>query len=276
MPVESDAFYDRLKRICSTLPGNRVHLAAGNRDITIFETPLMGVSGPDDPIYDVFKKPEVIGASWMSPKEWLPAARSVVSFFFPFTEEVRKAERESEEEGTTEEWLYARIEGQAFIEAAMEALAQELRGEGIANCVPSLEPRFGTEAVIWETEGGQDLHVESRWSERHAAYASGLGTFALTRALITERGCAGRFASILTDLPLPVTPRTYDSVYGNCIRCGACVARCPVNAVSLGYGKNNLVCRGRINETRKRYDPRYGCGKCQTRVPCESRNPRVS
>ncbi len=135
----------------------------------------------------------------------------------------------------------------------------------ILNCVPSLDPRFGTNQVIWDVEGGQDLHVVSRWSERHAAFASGLGTFGLTRAIITERGCAGRFASILTELPLAPTPRKYTSVYGNCIRCGACADRCPVNAISLGQVKNNLACKARVNETGKRYAPRYGCGKCQTR-----------
>ncbi len=273
MPDGNDVFYERMKRIFSTVPGNQVHLAEGDRDITIFELPIMGVSDPEDSIFREFKKPEVIGEDWMHPSEWLPETQSVASFFFPFTEEVRGAERKTEGLETAEEWLYARVEGQEFIEAVMQALAEELTGEGILNCVPSLDPRFGTNPVIWDVEGGQDLHVVSRWSERHAAFASGLGTFGLTRAIITERGCAGRFASILTELPLAPTPRKYTSVYGNCIRCGACAERCPVNAISLGHVKNNLACKARVNETGKRYAPRYGCGKCQTRVPCENKNP---
>ena len=28
-----------------------------------------------------------------------------------------------------------------------------------------------------------------------------------------------------------------------------------------------------LEETKKKYAPRYGCGKCQTKVPCESRIP---
>jgi len=35
----------------------------------------------------------------------------------------------------------------------------------------------------------------SSWSERHAAYAAGLGTFSLNDALITPKGIAHRLGS---------------------------------------------------------------------------------
>lgn len=114
----------------------------------------------------------------------------------------------------------------------------------------------------------------SRWSERHAAYISGLGTFGLHKGLITERGTCGRFVSVLTDLPLPPTPRPYTGLYDYCTHCGACVRRCPVGAISQKAGKDHVACAYFVDWTMALYAPRYGCGKCQVGVPCQSRNPR--
>ena len=57
------------------------------------------------------------------------------------------------------------------------------------------------------------------------------------------------------------------------INCGACVARCPAKAVDPETGKDHDKCAGRLDWSGVAYAPRYGCGKCQTAVPCESRNP---
>lgn len=40
--------------------------------------------------------------------------------------------------------------------------------------------------------------ISSNWSERHAAYVAGLGTFSLNDALITVNGIAHRVGSILS------------------------------------------------------------------------------
>ena len=64
-------------------------------------------------------------------------------------------------------------------------------------CVPATDSRFSTAMQpVSNTETGRaSLKVSSAWSERHAAYVAGLGTFSLTRALISERGMAGRYGS---------------------------------------------------------------------------------
>ena len=48
----------------------------------------------------------------------------------------------------------------------------------------------------------------SNWSERHIAYAAGLGTFSLSDGFITERGIAHRCGSAVVGLELPASPRT--------------------------------------------------------------------
>lgn len=78
--------------------------------------------------------------------------------------------------------------------------------------------------------------LTSLWSERHAAYVCGLGTFGLSKGLITKKGIAGRFTSLITDLPLLADERAYTDVYEYCTR--------------------------------------YGCGLCQVRVPCEAGIPK--
>jgi epoxyqueuosine reductase QueG len=122
----------------------------------------------------------------------------------------------------------------------------------------------------------------SNWSERHVAYAAGLGTFSLTGALITERGMAVRCDSVVTDLALPSSPRTARDPFSNCLfyvngSCKVCVQRCPSGAVSA-KGLNKKICLDYINidlvPLREVYGvEKTGCGLCQTGVPCEFRNP---
>jgi hypothetical protein len=49
-------------------------------------------------------------------------------------------------------------------------------------------------------------NVTSNWSERHSAYIAGLGTFCLSYSLISEKGCAGRYGTVVTDLDLEPSP----------------------------------------------------------------------
>lgn len=55
--------------------------------------------------------------------------------------------------------------------------------------------------------------------------------------------------------------------------CGACIRRCPAEAITMEKGKDHTVCEPWLTRTAQLYAPRYGCGKCQTKVPCESQIP---
>ena len=128
----------------------------------------------------------------------------------------------------------------------------------------------GTNAEIAD----KSLSFTSNWSERHVAYVCGLGTFSLSKGLITERGVSGRFGSVVTDAPLPVTKRRYTGLYDYCSMCGACVRNCPAQAISLEHGKSHHLCCSYFDTLREKYAPRFGCGKCQVNVPCERRIPK--
>lgn len=253
--------------------GNQV-MIPGGESLTIFEEPLIGFSSAEDELFSQYKAPEAIGPIFWGPKEWLPEARSVVSFFFPFTETVRKSNLESSSEPSIQ-WLYGRIEGQRYINEYMGKVKQCLEDQGVKACVPSSDKRFMLQMDSVGNEKRPELHADSRWSERHAAYACGLGTFGLSRGLITRKGMAGRFASVIVDAELTPDERPYAGVYDYCTKCGACAKRCPVGAITVEYGKNNAQCSHYIDEMKERYAPRYGCGKCQTGVPCEHNLPGI-
>ena len=86
------------------------------------------------------------------------------------------------------------------------------------------------------------------------------------------QGAAGRFGSVITGAAFQPTPRPYEGVTEYCQECGLCIDRCPCQAVDP-TGKDNRVCKAYLDTTRIRFAPRYGCGKCQTGVPCEDGIP---
>jgi len=243
--------------------------------LIIYDEPLMGVALADDPLFEHYKEPAVIGPWHKTPEEWLRGAKSVISMFFPFSERVRVSNRIPD--APSVEWLFGRIEGQEFMKGMLADLSAWLTSQGVRNCAPMLDPRFavargGSGALIGQPGVTKDTYA-SNWSERHAAYAAGLGTFSLTRGVITKRGMAGRFCSVVTDLPLVPDARPYTDPYEYCIRCGACARRCPAHAISLAEGKKQRPCAELLSMQKIKYNPRYGCGKCQTSVPCEYRIP---
>jgi epoxyqueuosine reductase QueG len=227
----------------------------------MFDAPITGFAAADDPLFLEYKKPKAIGQHYLLPGEWLDNARTVVSLFFPFTEQVRASNALNFDQ-PSDEWLHGRIEGQSFISIYTAKLAKYFQGNGMAVVAPSINDRFLSERYT------------SNWSERHVAYACGLGTWGLSKGLITAKGISGRFTSLITDAEFEPTPRTYTGLYDYCTRCGECVKHCPANAISLKKGKLHPPCKSFLDKTHEQYYPRYGCGKCQTDVPCERGIPK--
>jgi epoxyqueuosine reductase QueG len=233
--------------------------------VRIFDAPIFGVAAADDPLFEEYRRPEIVGECFLPPVTWLPGAKSVVSYFLPFSETVRASNRLWGDPAAA--WLHGRIEGQMFLKKLSLALVDFLEAAGYPGVVPILEPGF------YKVIDNESNTITSSWSERHVAFAAGLGTFGLSKNLITRLGTAGRFGSIVTGLALPPTQRPYTGVYEYCTMCQACVDRCPAGAIDPAKGKDKQICRIRAELMSERYSPRYGCGKCQTDVPCEHAMP---
>lgn len=230
------------------------------KGMEIYDAPLIGIASAKDSLFLKLKEEGVIGEQHMTPLEWMSNAKTVISYFLPFTEAIRKANRENKDL-PAKEWLYGRVEGQIVNDELSKFLAEKIKESGEDAVIPAIDPRF------------KDKNYRSNWSERHVAFIAGLGTFGLSKSLITEKGCAGRFGSVIVSVDLAPTERKYESTYEYCSECGACINRCPVHAIDK-LGKKHEPCREFLdNVTKVRFAPRYGCGKCQTAVPCESRIP---
>ncbi|MGB2827865.1 MAG: hypothetical protein WBC50_06685 [Dehalococcoidales bacterium] len=249
---------------------------------SIFDQPLVQFADGDDAIFTEYKS--IIDPTHLTPREALAMTcekspddlsehLSVVSWILPIPEKTRESNR-SQEDIPSRPWSYTRWYGEKFNEALRQHVAEVITGKGYLATAPFIQPYF--------KQMEKDNGPSSNWSERHIAYAAGLGTFSLSDGFITELGIAHRCGSVVTDMPLPVSPRTASTPYSNCLyyvnkSCQECIPRCPAGAITE-QGHDKVRCREYQHEDIRYVRDKYGvgiqgCGLCQTRVPCESRNP---
>ena len=230
--------------------------------LQIYDDPGFAYGSAEDKVFSEIKNPEVVGSHHLMPRDWLPQAKTVISVFLPFSEQVREANRRDYRLPASH-WFHARIQGQELLSALMIYLCDWVKARGYDCVVPSEDKRFRT--------GGHDKKNDftSNWSERHVAYTCGHGTFGLSAGLITKKGVAGRFGSLVTNMEFPVTEKDYTGSFDYCSKCGICAEHCPAEAISFENGKDHKKCSDFLDATRK--SPYYGCGKCQVGVPCETK-----
>lgn len=247
--------------------------------------PLVGFSRGDDPLYEDYK--DMIGAFHWTPAEIFnktfpditvaPDQLTVMSWVLPHVEQI-KSDNRQEAAYPSERWARARIYGEQVNEKLRGHVVTVLQEAGFEAVAPMLSP-------FWKYETSERYGFASTWSERHAAYASGLGTFGLCDGFITPKGKAVRLGSVVAHIRISPTPRPYTDHHAYCLfftdgLCGRCIARCPVGALTeAGHDKER--CRNHIIPVTEDYVKShygfdgYGCGLCQTGVPCESKIPRV-
>jgi Uncharacterized Fe-S protein len=236
---------------------------AGKR---IFDSPIFGFGDPNDQYLAELSSEDL---PLILPKEWFPSVKTIISVFFPYSSELKRNNR-IKKDRISYEWLHVRIDGQALINMFLKELKEEIEKEGYRSMIPFQDPRYVSSRF---KDSPDDFpKYSSNWSERHVAYACGLGTFSLTRAVITEKGAAGRFGSILTTMETEFTEH-HKGLHDNCTMCGACIKKCPVSAISLS-GKDNSKCAEHLRNVLEMHDPYYGCSECQVGVPCENKIPK--
>ena len=288
LETNPNRFVERvIKKFTRTSPLNRL---VSFDNAPIFDEPLVGFADGDDPIFNEFKK--VVHDQHFTPRELLiryvtetlkvesPSLTqvSVISFAMPISRETLQSNAK-EKIGPSLRWNHTRWKGQEFIEGLSSYLASLIQDLGYYAVAPELTPFF----KIFPLPDG----FASNWSQRHTAYAAGLGTFSLNEGFITRKGLAIRFGSVVTSLKLEPSERLYPHHLANCRffatgKCGLCIQRCPGGAISE-KGHDKLKCFKVLFEEQKPwlegahgpgYIGRYaGCGLCQTGVPCERRIP---
>lgn len=267
-----------IRRFVRQSPENRLR----DGDGPYFEEPLVGIASASDPLFDEYRR--IIGPFHATPQEVLTQAcgagaraSSVVCWSLPVGRAARFANRR-ETRLPAREWAFTRSFGEQLNGALRRHVVQFLQGLGHRAVAPLLAPE-------WKELSATPVGIASTWSERHAAYAAGLGTFSLNDALITVRGIAHRLGSVVTNLRIQPTLRPYADHRAYCLHfrgasCAVCMRRCPAEAITLD-GHDKERCKAYVYGAVPREVSalfgvtQVGCGLCQTKVPCEACVPPV-
>ena len=274
--MNTDTLHQITEKFLSTSSDNiispKIAMQKELAGLPIFESPLLGFAIATDSCFIDLQNEAIAGFVMSPPEFWLPSAHTVISIFFPFSQQIKESNRKKGNRPSFE-WMHARIDGQKFIIALCSHIKTALLDEGYEAIVPAMDERLWS--VPFPDKNTNSPHsYKTNWSERHAAYICGLGTFSLSKGLITSKGVAGRLGSIITSLKLPPTTRPYKDIYEHCIMCGACMRNCPANAISFEKGKENQPCSELLKKVLEENSPYYGCDKCQSAMPCESKIPK--
>ena len=269
-----------IKNFVAQSPLNDMKLGVREK---IFDAPLVGFSSGTDPLYDEYKSH--IGSFYFTPleifaksfpdKKVTAEGLTVISWIIPSTAATRN-EHGAQKRYPSERWARTRDLGEKFNNAIRIHVFEQLKEAGIAAVAPLLAPH-------WARYSEGPFAPCSNWSERHAAYAAGLGTFGLCDGLITPVGKAVRIGSVIAATQITPSTKPYDDHHAYCLHfteniCRKCIPRCPVKALSE-EGHDKKSCMQYTEYTMNKYIKKeygfetYACGLCQCDVPCTDKIP---
>ncbi len=229
---------------------------ASSERASLFREPIVGFSAADDPLYDEIRA--VVGEHHLHPRDILTDAKSVISFFVPFSREVVESNREGDDPSLL--WAESYDTLNRLLASVSGAVADHLREAGVAA------------ATIPPTAAFDRVTLACAWSHRSAAFVAGLGRFGLNHMLITPRGGAGRYGSAITAAALTPGQRSSEEpcLYFRNGGCRVCEKQCPAHALSP-ESMDKQRCFARCIENSRRF-PQYDdcevCGKCVVAGPC--------
>lgn len=234
-------------------------MVAENNGESFFREPLVGFSAAKDPLYAELK--QIIGPHHLLPEDILAGAQTVISFFIPFSKEVVESNRHGP---VSETWARAYIVCNSLINALSEQLTVMIaeRGEQAE--------------LVRATHTYDEKTLLAPWSHRSAAFIAGLGRFGLNRLLITPKGCAGRYGSVLTGAFISPTHRPEEEfcLYYRNGSCRYCLDICPKQALAQDGSFAKHSCHEQLLAVDAAF-PHLGvcdvCGKCAS-GPCAIRN----
>ncbi len=273
-------------KITSFLKVDESNKMMGIDGIYIFEpNPLVGLVSGFDPIFDDYK--DIIGSFHLTPSEAYekycakkklekPERKLVIlSYILPINKLTKEENFKYSLQWPSERWAHTRLFGEQANQTLQKFLVTELEKIGIHAIAPS------TEVFLFKIHRKHEKGVwASTWSHRHMAFAAGLGSFGLSDGFINERGKAMRCGSVLINGKVDFEPlERPKNPYQFCSRCGNCIERCPVGAISFENRHDKQVCSEHVMASipiiKRNYGINiYSCGLCQVNVSCENGIPK--
>ena len=257
----------------------------GEPNEPIWEDVIVGFGRGDDAYFDFLKKH--IGEFHWSPEEAFKLGKKnadivskdilVVSIGYIKTQKIKKLNAEATNEPTLR-WVAARGEWEDLITSINGKIVADIEQLGLRAVSIDHIPEF-------KRVKSDNYGTSSNWSHRHAAYVCGLGTFGHCNGLITRKGKAMRFTTILIENDLEADKRSYEKYnewckFANGGDCGVCIKRCPAGALTVdGHDKEKcekFVVYNRdkaLNDSTLTSKTSTGCGLCQCGVPCQDGIP---
>ncbi|NLD19116.1 MAG: epoxyqueuosine reductase [Clostridiales bacterium] len=228
----------------------------------LWRTPLVGFAS----LEEIYKQKDILDHGHVMPCDVMKDASCVISYFVPFRKEINDSNKC--EGGASPLWAEAYEKTNAMFGGLNQHIIEVLKKQACKGIVPEAAFSFDDEKLI------------AYWSQRHIAYAAGLGTFGINNMLITERGCSGRFNSVVTNLDVETDEpvREERCLYRKKGSYGVCVIRCPGKALTKEEGFDRKACYGECLKNAALYSDiggSYGrsmgsevCGKCISLSPC--------
>lgn len=226
-----------------------------------WKEPVINYAAADDPMFKQLK--EAVSEEHLMPEDIMPGARTVIAYFIPFSNKIANSNIEGKY--SSHQWAKAYVETNQLIAELNQHLKNKLLDKGYQASLIAATNNFDKERLL------------SDWSHRHAAYIAGLGTFGLNNMLITEKGCAGRIGTLITDLKIEASERSEQE---RCLNkagfnCSKCVDRC-VNGSLQEDSFDRHLCYELLLENDEIH-PESAltdvCGKCSVDLPCSFNSP---
>lgn len=224
----------------------------------LYRKPLVAFSSAKDARYEDLKN--IIGAWHQTPTEILPDAKSVITYFIPFTEEVAMAPKKTKAPSSIWGESYQLIN--AHFRVINQAIADYLMEEGYSVEKIKMAQKYDKE------------NFRTSWSHKSAAVIAGIGAFSVNQLVITEKGSGGRFSTLITsaDLTNHQKPVENKCLYLKNKTCGLCLEICPPKALSAeGFDKSlcdeELIKNGKMLQESFGLDYASVCGKCISICP---------
>lgn len=230
---------------------------------SIWGTPLVAFADADDNMFTSLK--QIIKPTHLIPSDVLSSAESVISYFIPFDNSIINSNIKGRY--SSKEWALAYVETNDLIANINEYLVRRLNELNYpSKIIPSIH-NFDEESLM------------SNWSQRHVAQIAGLGKFGINNMLITEKGCCGRFGSIITSIKLKPTLRVDKEycLYKYMGTCKKCLESCVCNALGTdSFDRNKCFDIVMINDKLHPDLPLTDvCGKCCVDLPCSTNIPLI-